>query len=562
MSVSNKKIKELRKILETENFYSFLCSISNNDINQVTTNLAKIINYVLSTEEELNLDFKTIIKNGLNYNKQGKYQIYSTNSYLDSLISFSGIKPSMSYSGINKDLTFLNHELSFLTYDTSPYFPVYTDIKKAIEEGFSNPKSLYKSILKQPQGKERPLIVGESEEAYYSSILQRRLQNIPNEYANTGAKLAKKVLKEIIGKDVTLYFLPDSSEIGKEIDENISPFSLRKITIPSRYTLMTMCARNKRLREGSKISIIDGEEYKKEKPLTETYSSLKYYRYERIPITEKFEYNNEELSGDLSYDLDDLYGKDDTKDNREMLRNSSLSRNLERIQRSHDINLSLRNGKYRITNGRHRILYLKNYYISNYKDYKNEVLLNKLKEMVSIVASVERTIEDPEINSYLITLEKYFPNIKYLKTNIQDDNFSIIIILENNAYLIESREELKEFFYLISKGKDNNKYFIGLNSNLEFIPSEVILAKVITEISEDIIDLDFYDIIYYLQNNNIIINNEELDFSKINFNSLYSAYMSIIHTLELSKLNNIPYDIVAKSNLILENYENKNQRKR
>ena len=152
MSVSKEKIKTLRSILETENFYPFLCAFSNNDIDTVIDNLAKVINYVLTTTSDLtDVDYQEIIRMGVKYPTQGEYLIYSTNSYLDNITKLTGIRPAERKMGITRKLTLLDQNLSFFTSQHATYYPIYGTIKQAIEEGFSHPKTLYAGILKQPE---------------------------------------------------------------------------------------------------------------------------------------------------------------------------------------------------------------------------------------------------------------------------------------------------------------------------------------------------------------------------------------------------------------------------
>ncbi len=560
MSVNSKKIKYLKTILETEDFYPFLCAFSNNDIEKTIDNLAKLINYILTNDEELrNKSIKELLTEALSYQKQGEFFIFSTNSYLDNIFALTGLNLDARRKGMMSELTKLDQNLSFLTYDKSSYFPIYGSIRKAIEEGFKHPKSLYTSILKQPANKIKPITVGETETKYYNSILQERLQNLPKEYAKTGTKVANKVLNEIIGRDITLYFLPTDKEYEDELTFSILPIHLRKISIPSRYTLLNICAKNKGLHPGEKISIVDGKPYKEPMPKPKkAYSSLRYIRYEKVPIDDTFTYENNELTGDLSYDLDLLYGKlDNDKNVRGTLSSSSLNQNIERIHNSNDINLNLRNGIYDIKNGRHRLLYLKNFFLSNYKSYSNPILLNRLKEMVTIIAAVNRTCEDEEINYYLINLERMFPFIRFIKNDIQNDDFSIIIILGNNSYLIENKQELIEFYNLASKEKFDNEFFFGFNYRYEYISGPVLIAKVITEVKEQFTKMDLADIIYYLRSKPIILRNEQIDISKLNIEMLYNAYTMVIHLIELGELRNNPFDYVAKSEEIIYEYENK-----
>ncbi len=209
MESFGQKINCLNNILGSPNFYPFLCAYSNNEIDTVIDNLSKLINYVLTVDEDISsLDIKTLLKNAMSYKKQGDFLIYGTNSYLDNSIKLFGLNPDLAYKGINRELTKLDLNISFLDDSSYDYFPLYGTVKQAIEKGFTHPKSLYQGILKQPSTDTRPLMVGETETEYYSSVLQRRLKNIPNDFGKTGAKIAKKILKEIIGKGVTLYFIP------------------------------------------------------------------------------------------------------------------------------------------------------------------------------------------------------------------------------------------------------------------------------------------------------------------------------------------------------------------
>lgn len=100
------------------------------------------------------------------------------------------------------------------------------------------------------------------------------------------------------------------------------------------------------------------------------YSSLSYPRYEVIKVDDKFVYDNSEFTGDALYDVDQIYGRLDTHNSREVLSSIPLQEKIENIKKSYDISANLRNGKYRISNGRHRLIFLKYYYLSN-RDYCN-----------------------------------------------------------------------------------------------------------------------------------------------------------------------------------------------
>ena len=566
MSVSKERIKTLRSILETENFYPFLCAFSNNDIETVIDNLAKVINYVLSSNIDFtNIDYKTIIEEGVNYRRNNEYLIYSTNSYLDNITKLTGIRPAARKRGIMKDLTTLDHQMSFFTFSHSTYFPIYGTIKQALEEGFSHPKTLYEGILKQPETDKRPAIVGESEQKYYRSILEKRLKNVPDTYARTGTRVAKKILREIIGKDISLYFLPERYIEEEEITEDnpVSPLELRRINIPSKYTLLMMCARNKRLAEGTKIRIDDGGKYEKKVPVQKQYSSLEWHRYEAVCISDSFIYNNEELSGDTEYDLDELYGKHDNKNGREIVSSLSLSDKIARIKNSYDINLTKRDGKYRIQNGRHRLLFLKNYYLTTSPGYTNPEHLRRLKEMVTVYALVDHTFEDPEINYYLIELEKMFKNIHFLKTDIETDEFGILVFLGGRVHLLKAKEDLIKFYNLVVKGKLPDEYFIGINTQFEQVPSDIVIAKLIVDLRSAFFNLNLADIIVYLKTQHVEIAGMEVKADKLNFLALYTSYTVVHNAFELERLRKEPTQVYNKAQEKLSFFEElSKQRKR
>ena len=62
----------MKSIIESKDFYPFLCEYSSNDIEIVVDNLAKIINYLLS-EDTITNDLENLFDNAVNYHKEGKY---------------------------------------------------------------------------------------------------------------------------------------------------------------------------------------------------------------------------------------------------------------------------------------------------------------------------------------------------------------------------------------------------------------------------------------------------------------------------------------------------------
>ena len=538
MGIFNKRIKFINELLGSQNFYPFLCAFSNNDVKETISNLAKLIDYILTTEEEVtSLDIDTLLKRAKASTKEGKFLIYGTNSYLDNIIKLTGLNPAMENRGINRELTMFYQSVTFLDKRYFDYFPLYGSVKEAIEQGFTHPKSLYKGILKQPETDKRPAIVGETETQYYSSILQTRLHNAPLDYQKTGAIKAKRILKEMIGRDITLYFIsPDKYVKTDNLTTRVSPFELTSIKIPSYYNLLMTCASNKKLKEGTKLNIDTGEEYRRKEVIPKVYSSLSYKRYEMISINNDFNYSNEELTGDLSYDLDYLYGSHDPKDNRSLVRETNLDDRIKMIKHKYDINLTYRNGMYDIGNGRHRILFLKHYYQTNYRDCILPIQKRYLDNQTTIVANVDYTFEDEEINRYLIFFEERFKQVYYYKNNCNNDEFDIIVICGNHAYHIPSKEDLFRFVKLMRKEEYKNQYLVGLNSNYEVVPYEELIFKLEKLIGPTIYRMNLMDIVNYLKNHKIEIHGEEIEFASINYERLYVNFNIFI---QMDRLNRI-----------------------
>ena len=463
----------------------------------------------------------------------------------------------------NRDITILDRTISFLDDNRSHYFPLYGTIREAIAESFSHPKSVYKGILKQPSTDKRPVVVGETETQYYNSILQTRLKNLPDDYRRTGTTVAKKVLKDIIGQGITLYFIPPDKYLDREeLTERVLPFNLKSIKIPSLYTLMMICAKNKKLSDGTRLSIDTGEPYIRPEPKVRQYSSLEYYDFEKVLIDDKFQYDNDELSGDLSYDLDTLYTRFDPKNNRELFRETTLDERLRRITNTYDYSLVLRDGKYHIGNGRHRILFLKHYYEQNLPDCTEPFHFDYLANQATIIATVNHTIEDEEINRYLIFFEERFKNVSYFKTDITNNNFDIIVTCGNYAYHLSSKEDLIRFVKLMRKEEYDNQYFIGLNSNYFDESYEVIVAELYIMLGPKLFNMNLMDVVKFLQTNEITIGDHTFDFSSINYERLYVMFTSFLHLEHLNRLRGLPSDAYTKATkTINEYYEERSMKK-
>lgn len=545
--IFKKSCLTINKLLKTENFYESLCAFSNNDIETVIENLAKIIDYYLATQDfKITYDLDTLFNliNNTTITSRN-FVINPSNNHYYRTIKLYGLNSNISLTKLlSIDLEKLDSQLSFqplLNRDFSTF--ILSDVKRAIKEAFVSPKILYKSILKQPIHKKKPLLVGESEQEYYMNILNTRMQNIMDESRKTSASIGKKAISDIIGQDILLTIIPkymDKTKISEEDIENeettvrISPNYLSFIKIPSYYKLLSICLKNQNTKEGSLINLDTGKQYPLEKSSPNLYSSLFYSTYELVSITDEFVYSNSEFTGDVRYDIDLIYGKLDGNKTKEKL-SPSFELNLSMIKNRIDIIVRKINNRYEIRNGRHRILYLKLFYLENHRYYKEINAIDSLKAQLTIPMSVEKTIEDPNINNYLIRIERKYKQVKFLKVDITNDYPEIIIIINNSCYFIKSYDELKELYELLEE-QPINKYYIGLN-NVDIIYSyEKIMDYLILTLKEKLYQMSFYDIIIYIKNNNIIIDGLSINPDLLNYIILYLQYCSFKHNIQLFKL--------------------------
>ena len=243
-------------------------------------------------------------------------------------------------------------------YHVCCYCSIYQNIKEAILESFTKPDTIYKSILKQPKGKELPIVLGNDEKHYYSSILELRLKNAEDTLKDTCANIGKKIINRIIGQDSLLVLFPSSSRrysiSDKDIEEKttglyIPPQYLSFIRIPSKYKIITQCAINKKLCPGELLDYNTGATYTTPAPTVLSYPLIIYSRYESVSVTKEFEYANLEFTGDIEYDIDLIYGQLDSNKSRQALRNK-VGTNIESMKTRDDITVrKSKEGKYRKT---------------------------------------------------------------------------------------------------------------------------------------------------------------------------------------------------------------------
>lgn len=555
----NEIAKTINTLFAKKNFFEKLCDYSNNDINLVTYNIGKIINYYLVTKDtrtsypiiELLKKTNEVTETSLDI------LFHPSNSFYLNYYRLNGLNPYIKINNIPKiDLEYLDRDISlFPSYIDICYSKIYSDINEAITESFLCPNSLFKSILKQPKGKELPLVVGTSEKNYYRSILDIRLKNIHPEITKTHTTIAKKALNGIIGKDSVIVLLPKKTHFTniseKDIKDNITglfipPIYLSFIKIPSKYKLLSMCAANKQLRNGELLNINTGEKYELPIQDKQEFIGTMYSRYEQISVTDLFEYTNSEFTGDIDYDIDLIYGQLDSNKSREAALRNTVQ-NIESIKKRDDITVRKKGNKYEIRNGRHRILYLKHFYVSNYESYKQDNRLHTLKKYVTIPMNVESSIEDEITTQYILKLYYLNPRTEFYKTNINNDLPNLIIVFNNRVYSINSTEEIIELHNYLLQNHFHNKYYICENDSNYSKDYQKIFDYLIINLKEKTYNMDLLDIIRHLINKGIEIDDTIHQLSKLNIGQLYASYVDLQHNLQLQRIFNTKRDIIKKT---------------
>lgn len=547
----------INKLFQEPNFFEYLCQLSNNDIDEVINNISLIINYYLSTEDFI---YTYPLKDLLTIAKQTpsiEGIIFHPSNQVDELkYSILGLNgTSIIQDNRTIDLETLEYQVSFTNKSTIFYCAQITnDIKEAINLSHQSPYIVYKSILKQPTNKELPIVVGTKEANYYHSILEIRLKNIPDTYRKTATKKAKRILKRYIGKDSLLVLFPQQTKkytitekdlIKQETPIHIPSKYLSFIRIPSRYKLLSICAQNKQLRNGELLDINTGNIYETQEQQEDQTYQVYYSRHEMIDVTSEFEYTNSELTQDINYDIDLIYGNLDTNNSREKVQRDPY-KNIDFIKSRDDIRVRKINGKYHIRNGRHRLLYLKHFYVTNYQEYQEQNKLDKLHQLVTIPASVERAIESSQINDTISKIKELCPKSLFLKTNINNDKPELLIIFDNKTYITKDEKELEELYNLLSNNNLNNKYYIGINSNEDNINYEELLDYLIVTLKEKIYDMSLTDIIKYLITSGFYQDNKYYLISDLNYFYLYFEYVDIQHYIQIRRLFNRDINLIEE----------------
>lgn len=553
----------INKLFKKNNFFEQLCQYSNNDINKTIENLSIITNYYLTTcDRNINYDFKTLFERTSQVTSfRHDYLISPTNSYFHNIIRMNGFNGSLSLAKyLYFDIERLDACLSFYPAIIPDYYiNIYESVEESIQKSFISPTPLYESILKQPKNMEHPVTVGEDEKKYYSSILEKRLKNTEDSLYKTCSIIGKKIFNDFIGKDALLVIIPKKfgkTEISKEDIQKketilrIPSYVLSYIQIPSRYKLLSICNKNKKLKEGEKVSFIDGTPYYSEKKEEKTNDAYYYSRIEPISVTEEFIYCNSEFTQDINYDIDLIYGSYDYNERRKEI-SKDFSKNIKEIRKKSDLMVRIINGKYEIRNGRHRLLYLKHFYVNNYEPYKEIGKLDQLKEIVTIPMNVERTFSNDNINIYLTKIHKLNKNARFFKNNINDDLPELFIEFQDKLYYIKNEQELISLYNSLLKKETNNSLFVCNTTLKERDYSKKIYIYLILTLREKIYTMTLQEIISYLLKEGFYIDNTYYQDNIIDIVSLYSWYLDIQGTLQMNKYFNYKKDLIANA----EKYE-------
>ena len=253
---TKKEIKEactiINKLFKRPNFFEYLCNCSNNDIDEVIKNITNIINYYLVTGDIIyTYNIKELLELSSNIEQPQDIVIHPSNAYYVRKYRYVGLNAgSVINDNRTLELETIERMIGFQTQSSSFHCAQITDsIKESIELSLSSPEIVFQSILRQPKNKELPMIVGTDEKSYYQSILEIRLKNLERQKLQTSTRKVKRIISDYIGKNPLLVIFPRYTNryslnpkdfTDKETGEYIPPSYLSFITIPSKYTLLSI----------------------------------------------------------------------------------------------------------------------------------------------------------------------------------------------------------------------------------------------------------------------------------------------------------------------------------
>ena len=535
------RCRVIQGILDTPDFYSYLCAKADNDINKVIPLLSRIIDYGLNSNIE-----------HINFNKipdvqESDYVIYPTNSYNYGMLSLFGLSFFAVNGKINKQLDQIGKMVSTHPVDpTIHWFNAYDNTEKAINVAHVTPSIVFSHILKQPETDEQPIVVGATESSYYYKILEKRFSYQVDDY-ETAAKKAEKTISSIVEQDSLLVVIPkdeldDFERQEHQITDKLSRNKIGLIKIPSRYKLIQICAQNRNLKKGTEISIRDGKPLRK-KPQPENFDfPYSYTRYEKICVDETFDYASELLTGDARYDMDIIYGSKDHHKTKDDL-SDNPDNNIKRIKSVSPVLLTIKNNKVWINNGRHRLVYLKNYYLEQRDYYASHGKEDFLKDYCTIVANVIRTFEDDEVLRIIASLKEIKPSIQIYKNTPLDDEVSFVIMINNHLYKINNKSELIDFYNGVRNKKINQLYDLASQNGNNHLESKFVMNYMVNKYATQITKLTFSDIIEYIKFKGIKKDGLIYGIDYINIDELYNQFSTTVNIINYYKLSQREVDL-------------------
>lgn len=324
---------------------------------------------------------------------------------------------------------------------------------------------------------------------------------------------------------------PKKDFIYEILDDDIRIADVKGIILPSYSKIEEIC--NLNIERDTKLLKLE-EKCAKAERFKEV--GFCYIRPELFEISSSDTYIGYNLTGDIEEDLNILYS-DDRYGNSDQFTNplfKSYEANIEQIRKNKDMSIKKYGDLIRIENGRHRIVYL---------------MSQNKKEAIPI--KVIRRFEDREINLELIKLSKKF-NANIYKNNLLNDEFDIIIEINNVAYNITSKEELIR----LSKSLEN-----GENIDIPSFEFETVDLEYLDK--EEIVDrytLIIYDL-YVKRGKRIVEGNltDIIDILNVAGDSLLEeAFNFIQYRYQYSKIYNDGFDNYFRS--VVDKIKNENSK--
>lgn len=525
-----------QSLFDSPDFFPSLCSKAGNNVNEVIKLLSRIIDYILNNNVE------TIDIDRITESENNGFVIYPTNIYYYNMINLFGLSFMALNRGINDDLSRLDMAVShYRTTSEVHSFAFYDDTSKAINIAQTTPSIVFSHILKQPKKNEEPISVGASEVSYYLSILEKRLRN-KNEDIKTSTHKAEKTICSFVGKQALLVIIPkdiiDPTDIiNREITENIPRTKIGLLRIPSRYELIQMCARNRKLEEGTKLSMEDGNVPKPKRPKVNYDLPFSYSRYEKVYVDETFDYDADDLTGDADYDIDIIYGGKDYHESRKKI-SPNPDENIKFIKKSSSMLITRVGDRIKINNGRHRLVYMKKFFLDHVDHCKDEKALAALREQCSVVVLVTRTFDDQEVLNIIESIIKLVPEIRIQKNSVLNDDIDLIIFIQGKILNVRNKSELIDFYNGLKEQKIKNKYEIAKLNKGSTLQSNFVIDYILKKLGKQVINLSFSDIIDYIKFKGIEKDGIKYGIDYIDLEQLYNDFITYSNITNYSILTN------------------------